>query len=69
MVRHGRDQLDYIRLEIIQLDDARTVTGAMTGNHTIELYEETWWETVAKGHLKGKLVQMYEIIYKLIHGY
>ena len=57
---------DEEKLENIQLNAARIVTGAMYGTSNAKLYEETGWITLAKRREISKLTLMYKIVNKLV---
>ena len=53
---------DEEKLENIQLNTARIITGAMYGTSTAKLYKETGWITLAKGREISNLALMYKIV-------
>ena len=57
---------DEEKLESVQLETDRIVTGAMRGTSNVTLYEETGWHTFAKERKTSKLTLMYKLVYKLV---
>lgn len=62
-------QHDSNRLEAIQLDAARTITGAKRGTSHEALYNELGWHTLSERRYAAKLVKMYGICNKLTPQY
>ena len=56
---------DEDKLESIQLNAARIVTGAMHGTSNAKLYEETGWLTLTKRREISNLTLMYKLVNKL----
>ena len=61
----GCTAVDEAKLENIQLNAARIVTGAMHGTSNAKLYEELGWHTLAKRRDLSKLTLMYKLVNKL----
>ena len=57
---------DEEKLECIQLNAARIVTGAMHGTSTAKIYEETGWLTLSKRREISKLTLMYKLVHNLV---
>ena len=62
----GCTESDAKRLEDIQTNAARIVTGAMYGTSIEKLYEEVGWQTLAKRRELAKLTLMYKLVNKLL---
>ena len=65
LVWSGCTAQDEDKLESIQLNAARIVTGAMHGTSNAKLYEETGWLTLAKRREISNLTFMYKLVHKL----
>ena len=61
----GCTAADEAKLESVQLNAARIVTGAMHGTSNAKLYEELGWHTLAKRRDFSKLILMYKLANKL----
>ena len=62
----GCTAADEDRLESIQLNAARIVTGAMPGTSNAKLYEELGWLTLSDRRIASKLTLMYKLVNKLV---
>ena len=53
------------KLESVQLNAARIVTGAVHGTSIAKLYEEIGWHTLSKRREISKLILTYKVMNKL----
>ena len=62
LVWHNCTQVQSERLERIQLECARIVTGSVKGTKHKQLYSETGWLTLAERRTYSQITKMYELV-------